>query len=352
MTQAMVSKSDSDYMAMAIDLAKKGRYTTRPNPCVGCVIVKDTNVVGSGYHKKAGGPHAEVLALKQAKEYAKGATAYVTLEPCSHYGRTPPCAKALIEAGVSRVVVASLDPNPKVAGKGVAMLTQMGIEVTVGVLQAQAQALNVGFFKAMMSGLPYVRLKMAVSLDGRVAMQNGESKWITGQESRQDVQRLRAMSAAIITGSGTIIADNPRMTVRIPIDDLTTAQLAPTKLVVMDRSNVLAPYDYQALDDDTLFWHEDIGSLLQALVNDYECYDVLVESGSSLASAFLVGGWIDELIIYQAPCLLGATARPMFCGGLDHLCERLSYALVTVQKIGNDVRLTLRPQSLADEGRA
>ncbi|MDO4427813.1 MAG: bifunctional diaminohydroxyphosphoribosylaminopyrimidine deaminase/5-amino-6-(5-phosphoribosylamino)uracil reductase RibD, partial [Moraxella sp.] len=233
---------DERFMTMAINEAKQGIYTTRPNPCVGCVLVKDGQILGKGFHPKAGQPHAEIFALNNAKEQGfdvAGASAYVTLEPCSHFGCTPPCASALIQNGVSRVVIANLDPNPKVAGKGVAMLMDAGIIVSVGVCETDAKELNKGFLKAMAVGMPFVRLKLGTSLDGRVAMASGESKWITGETSRADVQRLRAMSGAIVTGSGTILADNPSLNVRTDIDGTPPTQIPPPKIVVVDRSGKL-----------------------------------------------------------------------------------------------------------------
>ncbi len=206
--------NDYVYMARAIQLAQQGLYTTHPNPRVGCVLVKNGQIIAEGFHARAGQGHAEVVALRQAGQEAEGATAYVTLEPCAHFGRTPPCANALVDAKVARVVMASLDSNPLVAGKGKAILENAGISTTVGVLEHEAKALNQGFFRRMQGGLPYVRLKTAASLDGRTAMQSGESKWITGSDARRDVQKLRAQSGAIITGIGTVLADNPSLTVR------------------------------------------------------------------------------------------------------------------------------------------
>lgn len=336
-----VLTQDEHFMAQAIDCAKQGLYSTRPNPCVGCVIVKDGAVVGKGFHPKAGEPHAEVFALRQAKNNTQGATAYVTLEPCSHYGRTPPCALALIQAGIKRVVIAGLDPNPKVAGQGVAMLEEAGIEVDIGILKAQAQTLNLGFLKAMITARPYVRLKIAASLDGRTAMANGQSKWITGQEARLDVQYLRARSGAIVTGSGTIIADNPALTVRL--DDFLLPQ---PKVVVMDRRHRLKSDDeYQVLARfDTLLWRDGIDDLLSLLVRDYQCYDVLVEAGGELATAFLLAGAVDELVIYQAPCLLGKTAKPMFMAVFEQLSDRLSFELQSVTQLGVDIKLVFTPK--------
>lgn len=341
--------NDEIFMAMAIQLAKQGEFTTRPNPCVGCVIVKDGAVIGKGFHPKAGLPHAEIFALNDAKERGvsvQGATAYVILEPCSHFGRTPPCADALIKSGISRVVVAGLDPNPNVAGQGIAMLINSGVAVSVGVCQSEAQSLNQGFLKAMSTGLPYVRLKMGISLDGRIAMASGESKWITSETSRADVQRLRAKSGAIITGSGTIIADNPSLTVRLPVVELTnigTIPIVQPKIVVVDRTGKTANGDYQVFkDNNTLIWQEDLPSLLKTLVAHHQCYDVLVEAGATLATSFLQEGLVDEFIIYQAPCLLGNRAKPMFDGSFDKICEQLRFSLVSHETIGDDIKLVFQ----------
>jgi diaminohydroxyphosphoribosylaminopyrimidine deaminase/5-amino-6-(5-phosphoribosylamino)uracil reductase len=230
------------YMQRAIALAKQGLYSTRPNPSVGCVLVNNQQIVGEGYTAPYGGSHAEVYALRQAGTQAHGATAYVTLEPCAHYGRTPPCANALVNAGVSRVVMASLDPNPLVAGKGQSILQAAGIDTLVGVLEQQARALNKGFLQVMAGGRPYVRLKMAASLDGRTAMASGESKWITGAEARLDVQHWRALSGAVITGINTVLADDPALTVRQLPDDYSgenhsIEKVAQPLRVVLDRQS-------------------------------------------------------------------------------------------------------------------
>ena len=299
---------DRYFMMLAIEQAKLGLYTTRPNPAVGCVIVQAEKVVGQGFHPKAGEPHAEVFALKEAGVRAVGATAYVTLEPCSHTGRTPPCALGLINAGVKRVVIAGLDPNPQVAGRGVKLLEQAGIQVTVGVLTEQAEALNRGFLKAMRTQMPYVRLKIATSLDGRTAMASGESKWITSAAAREDVQKLRAQSGAIITGSETVIADNPQLNIRSNQLGVAPEQVPAPKVVVLDRRQRLEhslQSDYQLCRrPDTSYWREDnLTALLKKLVSDYQCYDVLVEAGASVAGSFLSQQLVDELIVYQAPCL-------------------------------------------------
>ncbi|OAU96408.1 bifunctional diaminohydroxyphosphoribosylaminopyrimidine deaminase/5-amino-6-(5-phosphoribosylamino)uracil reductase RibD [Moraxella catarrhalis] len=344
MTDKPFTQQDIYYMQLAIAEAKKGIYTTRPNPAVGCVLVKDGMVIGQGYHPKAGQPHAEIFALADAKAQGfdtKGATAYVTLEPCSHTGRTPPCADALIAADLERVVIASLDTNPKVAGNGVKKLQNSGIEVLVGVCDQQAAGLNLGFLKAMRTGLPYVRLKTASSLDGRTAMASGESKWITGSEAREDVQRLRARSAAIITGSGTIMADDPAMTVRSKQLGVDLKMIPKPKVIIVDRRGRLSALDnYQVLNhEDTLIWRDDLLSLLQTLVSQYACYDVLIEAGSELSGAFITEGLVDELIVYQAPCILGQDARPMFACQLDQLAQQHRFELHSVDKIGNDIRL-------------
>jgi len=337
---------DSYYMSLAIESARQGLFTTRPNPAVGCVIVKDGKIIGRGFHPKAGQPHAEVFALREAGEQAIGACAYVTLEPCSHTGRTPPCAAALIKAQVARVVVAGLDPNPSVAGRGIAMLQAAGIEVVTGVMQSQAEALNTGFLKAMRSGLPYMRLKIATSLDGRTAMASGESKWITGSAARTDVQRLRARSAAIITGSETVIADNPSLNVRSNQLGVAVEQIPQPKIVVLDRrSRLHTETDYTVCHyPETLFWREDdLLALLKMLVSEYQCYDVLVEAGAKVAGSFIAAGLVDELVVYQAPCILGSTARPMVDLALTQLATQQRYHCQSHEAVGNDLKLVFTP---------
>ncbi|ERL56527.1 bifunctional diaminohydroxyphosphoribosylaminopyrimidine deaminase/5-amino-6-(5-phosphoribosylamino)uracil reductase RibD [Psychrobacter aquaticus] len=339
---------DRYFMMLAIEQAKQGLYTTRPNPAVGCVIVQADKVVGQGFHPKAGEPHAEVFALREAGARAVGATAYVTLEPCSHTGRTPPCALAIIAAGVKRVVIAGLDPNPQVAGRGVKLLEQSGIEVTLGVLTAQAEALNHGFLTAMRTQMPYVRLKIATSLDGRTAMASGESKWITSAAARADVQILRAQSGAIITGSETVIADNPQLNVRSNQLGVSPEQVPTPMVVVLDRRQRLThspQSDYQLCRrPDTVYWRtDDLTTLLKTLVSDYQCYDVLVEAGASVAGSFLSQQLVDELIVYQAPCLLGAQARPMVEFNPLSLAQQLRFNVDSHEQIGSDLKLTLLP---------
>ena len=339
---------DRYFMMLAIEQAKRGLYTTRPNPAVGCVIVQADELVGRGFHPKAGQPHAEIFALKDAGARAMGATAYVTLEPCSHTGRTPPCARALIEVGVKRVVIAGLDPNPQVAGRGVKLLEEAGIAVTVGVLTAQAEALNKGFLKAMRSQMPYVRLKIATSLDGRTAMASGESKWITGTAAREDVQKLRAQSGAIITGSETVTVDNPQLNVRSSQLGVAPEQVPTPKIVILDRRGRLK-YDLQSdyqlcTQADTLYWREkSLIELLKILVRDYQCYEVLVEAGASVAGSFLQQQLVDELIVYQAPCLLGTQARPMVAINPLSLAQQLRFDIQRHEQLGSDLKLTLLP---------
>ncbi|MGM8889681.1 bifunctional diaminohydroxyphosphoribosylaminopyrimidine deaminase/5-amino-6-(5-phosphoribosylamino)uracil reductase RibD [Psychrobacter sp. 1Y1] len=339
---------DRYFMMLAIEQAKRGLYTTRPNPAVGCVIVQAEQIVGQGFHPKAGEPHAEVFALKEAGTQAAGATAYVTLEPCSHTGRTPPCALALVAAKVKRVVIAGLDPNPQVAGRGVKLLEQAGIEVTVGVLTEQAEALNRGFLKAMRTKMPYVRLKIATSLDGRTAMASGESKWITSTAAREDVQKLRAQSGAIITGSETVITDNSQLNVRSEQLGMPPEKIPNPKIVILDRRQRLKhslQSDYQLCrHPDTIYWHEDdLSTLLAKLVNEHQCYDVLVEAGASVAGSFLSQQLVDELIVYQAPCLLGRQARPMVDFNPMSLAQQLRFDIEDYQQLGPDLKLTLLP---------
>jgi len=339
---------DRYFMMLAIEQAKRGLYTTRPNPAVGCVIVQAEQIVGQGFHPKAGESHAEVFALKEASTQAAGATAYVTLEPCSHTGRTPPCALALVAANVKRVVIAGLDPNPQVAGRGVKLLEQAGIEVTVGVLRERAEALNRGFLKAMRTQMPYVRLKIATSLDGRTAMASGESKWITSTAAREDVQKLRAQSGAIITGSETVIADNPQLNVRSEQLGIPPKKVPTPKIVILDRRQRLKhslQSEYQLCrHPDTIYWHEgNLSALLAKLVSEHQCYDVLVEAGASVAGSFLGQQLVDELIVYQAPCLLGNEARPMVNFNPISLAQQLRFDIKSHEQLDPDLKLTLLP---------
>ncbi|WP_336153550.1 bifunctional diaminohydroxyphosphoribosylaminopyrimidine deaminase/5-amino-6-(5-phosphoribosylamino)uracil reductase RibD [Acinetobacter pittii] len=352
-------KQDQYWMQQAIELAKRGLYSTKPNPNVGCVIVKDDQLIGQGFHPKAGQPHAEVFALREAGEHAQGATAYVTLEPCAHYGRTPPCAEALVKAQVKKVVVACPDPNPLVAGKGVQILENAGIEVEVGICEDLASKLNQGFLKAMSTGLPYVRLKVASSLDGRTAMASGESKWITGSAARQDIQHWRAISGAVITGIETVIADDCQLNVR-SLNNFDIETVAQSKRVVLDRQGrlplnakilenpetvmVMGPYRQELADLGVIPLEiQPLKMLLQTLSKQHQIYDVLVEAGATLSTAFLQEGLVDELISYIAPTLLGKSARAMFNAEFEYMAEQLRFTLLDVTKIDQDIRLRLIP---------
>ncbi len=363
-----MTRDDHQFMTRAIRLARRGFYTTDPNPRVGCVLVKEGVIVGEGYHHRAGEPHAERNALAAAGAKAKGTTAYVTLEPCCHHGRTPPCSDAFIEAGVSRVVAAMYDPNPKVAGEGKRLLEQSGIEVEMGLLEADARALNPGFIKRQLEGLPYVRCKLAMSLDGRTAMASGESKWITGPEARQDVHRLRARSSAIITGIGTVLADDPSMNVRL--DD--AVEVRQPMRVVLDSRLRMPPQAKMLMPGETMVVccpdadrdkqtrleqggaevvrldgcgdRIDLKALLQLLA-DHEVNEVLIESGSVLAGAFITAGLVDELVVYIAPHLMGAGAKGLVeLPGLERMQDRMGLDIVDVRKIGSDLRIIARPQ--------
>ena len=367
---------DRRHMARALRLAERGRYTTDPNPRVGCVIVRNGEVVGEGWHRKAGEPHAERLALAAAADRARGATAYVTLEPCSHHGRTPPCAEALVEAEVGRVVVAMKDPNPLVAGQGITRLRDAGIDTEVGLLAADAEALNCGFLQRMRHRRPYVRCKLAMSLDGRTATASGESQWITGTAARRDVQRLRAGSSAILTGIETVLADDPSMNVRLAAADLPGVEshdylrqplrvVLDTRLRMLPRARMLtlpgetlivcgegAPADTEAelratgaevLRLPQMGGRIDLQRLLAALAAR-AVNEVLVESGPTLAGAMLQLGLVDELIVYQAPHLMGHAARELVrLPGLDRMADRLSFDYVDVRRVGADLRLSLCP---------
>jgi diaminohydroxyphosphoribosylaminopyrimidine deaminase/5-amino-6-(5-phosphoribosylamino)uracil reductase len=350
-------------MANALRLAEQGLYTTTPNPRVGCVIVKDGAVIGEGWHVRAGEPHAEVHALCAAGERARGATAYVTLEPCSHHGRTPPCANALIDAGVARVVAAMRDPNPQVAGRGLELLTLAGISAQVGLLENEARELNIGFISRMTRGRPWVRLKTASSLDGKTALLNGESKWITGAAARADVQRWRARACVILTGSGTVLADDPQMNVR----DIETAR-QPLKVIVDSRLRTppdakilhggafiacaaadparraaLEAVAAQILELPGAGGRVDLVALMQEFGRQ-GINEVHVEAGATLNGALLAAGLVDEWIAYMAPVALGHAARGLFnLPELTEMAGRQHFSLLDTTMLGGDLRLLLRP---------
>ena len=341
------------YMSRAITLPDKRPYTTRPNTKACCVIVSEQQIIGEGYHYQAGQPHAEVFALKQAAaqhpDKLVGATAYVTLEPCSHYGRTPPCADALIQAGIAEVVIAVTDPNPKVAGGGIAKLQQAGIHVITGISQERAYALNRGFFQVMSGGLPFVRLKIASSLDGGIAMASGQSKWITSETARADVQRLRAQAGAIITGSETVLQDQPSLNVRQIDDGIPLSDIPQPLLVVLDRRHRIKTtdiwYQNQQQQRPIILMQEanlSLTALLEQLKTDYHIHDILIEAGAQVAGSFLQAGLVDELIVYQAPCILGHTARSMIHFPATRIEQQLTTTLVSHETVGNDLKLTYR----------
>jgi diaminohydroxyphosphoribosylaminopyrimidine deaminase/5-amino-6-(5-phosphoribosylamino)uracil reductase len=369
-----MSAADQQHMARALELARKGLYSTHPNPRVGCVIVRDGKVVGEGWHAKAGEPHAEVHALRQAGDKARGATAYVTLEPCSHHGRTPPCADALVTAGVARVVAAMQDPNPDVSGRGLLRLMHAGIAVHSGVLEAEARALNAGFIKRMEHGLPFVRVKLAMSLDGRTAMANGESQWITGPEARAAVQRLRARASAIITGADTVLTDQARLTVRAEELGLNAELTAlaidrpPLRVLVDGRLRVpLAAPFFQAgpalvatcaaaaardrfLEDGHELLavpgsngHVDLRRLLMELAGR-GANEVLVEAGPKLAGAFARAGLVDEYQLFVAPKFLGSSARPLLDWPLARMAEAQELEIREMRAVGSDWRIIAVPR--------
>ena len=356
------AEDDIRYMAQALRLARLGLNTTTPNPRVGCVLVRDGQVIAEGWHQRAGEAHAEADALKRAGESARGATAYVTLEPCSHHGRTPPCADALIAAGVARVVCASEDPNPQVSGKGIARLQDAGIAVRSGVLASEAIELNAGFFSRMQRGRPRVVCKMAISLDGRTAMASGESKWITGDAARADVQRLRARSCAVVTGAGTVLADDPRLDVREasrqPLRVVVDSALR-TPAVARVLSQPGAALLAYVTDPDVkavalqaagaMLMHlpgedgrVDLHALLAALA-ERGCNEVLLESGATLAGAFAQAGLIDEYKFYMAPVLLGSSARPLLELPFTQMAERMALRITAIEAVGDDWRISALP---------
>jgi diaminohydroxyphosphoribosylaminopyrimidine deaminase/5-amino-6-(5-phosphoribosylamino)uracil reductase len=356
--------SPTEIMQRALRLAAKGMYSTDPNPRVGCVLVKDGAIVGEGWHRRAGGAHAEINALAAAGENASGCTAFVTLEPCNHSGKTAPCTDALIAAGVSKVVAAMVDPNPLVAGKGLQALQQQGIETETGLLEAQAMQLNPGFIKRMQQGRPFVRLKMAMSLDGRTAMSSGESKWITGAAARHDVQRYRARSSAILTGIGTVLQDDPQMDVRVTAEDLGLEDKINQPLRVVLDSQARMPADARMLSTAGEVLHitaQDVPSTLSChsaqvavqnnaldlqqilkLLAEREVNELHVECGATLAGSFLSQGLVDELVLYMAPHIMGDAAKGLFAlPGLEKMQDRIDCQLKDVRMVGGDVRMII-----------
>jgi len=368
----LTNYNDQQLMQRAIELARQGLYTTTPNPRVGCVIVRDGEIIAEGYHQRAGEGHAEVNALARIGGDATGATCYVTLEPCSHTGRTGPCAEALVKANPMKVVIGMVDPNPQVAGRGIKMLQDAGIEVVTGVLEHECKQLNLGFLKRMQKGLPYVRLKLAMSLDGRTAMASGESQWITGAEARKDVQCWRGQSCAVVTGMGTWKHDNPQLTVRdlsAETNFIATIKRQPTR-VLLDSSGkadlssqffnstsngVVAPVWWctavsveQELPADITHYQIasesngiDLATLLHKLA-DTGHNEVLFECGANLAASLIEQALVDELIVYIAPKLMGQSARPLAALNIEKMADSINLKLLSVKQVGEDIRLVYR----------
>ncbi|VFP80280.1 bifunctional diaminohydroxyphosphoribosylaminopyrimidine deaminase/5-amino-6-(5-phosphoribosylamino)uracil reductase RibD [Candidatus Erwinia haradaeae] len=368
--------SNQSYMARALELAYRGRFTTSPNPNVGCVLVRDGHIVGEGYHLRAGELHAEICALRMAGEKSRGSTAYITLEPCSYYGRTPPCCDALVAAGVRYVFIAMQDPNPRVAGRGVECLKKAGIGVNHGLMMSASEALNRGFLKRMRSGFPWIQLKMGSSLDGRTAMSDGESQWITSAEARRDVQRLRAQSSAILSTSATILADNPSLTVRYNQLDNAIREIYPEDLlrqpirIIIDSQNRITQA-HKVINQPGETWlmrhicdkkkwpdnvkqfnipyhngHLDLTSML-IFFGQKEINSILVEAGSQFSGALLKAKAVDELIIYFAPKLIGDTGRGLCqISGIETLNDVFVLTFTDIIPIGPDVRLTLQPSNI------
>ena len=371
----MSDVADIQYMQQAINLAKLGRFTTSPNPNVGCVIVKNNQVIGQGYHQKAGQGHAEVNALKQAGDNANGATAYVTLEPCSHYGRTPPCADGLITACISRVVVAMMDPIPLVAGRGIEKLQCAGIQVDSGVLEQQANALNPGFIKRMQTNLPFVTVKLGVSLDGRTALENGVSQWITASDARVDVQQFRAQHCAILTGSGTVLKDNPSLNLRWQElgsvrDVINESQLRqPIRVVIDSHNQVLPSHKMIGIESpiilirrqrDLLTWPSHVEQLMIDGDGQFDLYQVLellaqrginaiwVEAGAKLCGALLSQQLVDRLVIYQAPKIIGDLGKGLFhLPTVENMEQVIDLSIDDLRMVGRDIRVMATPTYLS-----
>ncbi|MDC0598596.1 bifunctional diaminohydroxyphosphoribosylaminopyrimidine deaminase/5-amino-6-(5-phosphoribosylamino)uracil reductase RibD [Gammaproteobacteria bacterium] len=356
--------SDISYMQRCIALAKKGQGIIKSGALVGCVIVKNDEVIAEGWYQTFGQAHAEINALNSAGEKAGGATLYVSLEPCAHWGKTGPCCEAIIAAGIVRVVFGMLDPNPKVKGKGLEKIKAAGIDVSGPVLESECAELNPGFVKRMTAGLPFLRCKLAMSLDGRTAMSSGESKWITGKEAREDVQKLRAASSALITGVETILIDDPSLNVRMagsessqPLRVIVDSQLRTpqhAKSLQVPGEILLAT----ALENRAMEYSSpqvqiksfpdqnnqvNLPALMEYLAQEYECNEVLLESGPTLAGAMLKAGLIDEIITYIAPTLLGSTARPLFnLPGMENMSEQIGLEIIDVAIVGKDCRMRTR----------
>jgi diaminohydroxyphosphoribosylaminopyrimidine deaminase / 5-amino-6-(5-phosphoribosylamino)uracil reductase len=368
----MITDFDRFAMNRALVLAARGLETTHPNPRVGCVIAQGTKIIGEGWHERAGEAHAEVAALaavRAAGMQPTGTTVYVTLEPCNHYGRTPPCVEALVSAGVARVVFAVEDPNPQVSGQGAEALRTAGIAVESGLMESEAVDLNIGYMKRMMYGRPWVRLKLAMSLDGRTALSNGASQWITGEAARNDVQHWRARSSAVMTGVGTVLADDPRLNVRLPPEKPENEPLQPLRVVLDTRLRTPADSRLFATGGEVLILTEDatrgaafaeMGVSVEAIpaidgrldlaavierLGELEVNEVLVEAGPTLSGELLRQGLVDELLLYVAPKLLGPQGMPLVdLPELGDLQDALGFTVAGVQRLEDDLRLRLRPR--------
>ena len=369
----MFTTSDHIYMTRALQLAEQGLISTMPNPRVGCVIVKDGVIIGEGAHLKAGEPHAEVFAIMQAGSQTKGATAYVTLEPCSHTGRTPPCADALVKAGITKVIAAIQDPNPLVAGNGLAYLQGHHIEVASGLMEPQAKALNPGFISRMTRKTPYVRCKIASSLDGKTALSNGESQWITSEHARLDVQHWRAQSCAILTGIGTVLSDNPSMTVRCLSNNTEYTGRQPLRVIVDSQLRISAQAKILQGGNTLIAFAQDVNNkasellatgaellcipeadnlspnkvCLKTLLSHLahmQINEVLVEGGEGLNGALLAQNLIDELLLYYAPKLMGSSAKGLFAmPSFTHMNQAIALDIIELRQIGCDIRLRAKP---------
>lgn len=361
--QSIFSSADYAFMAEAIRLAEKGLYTTSPNPRVGCVIVKNHQIIGRGWHEKAGQPHAEINALKQAIHEVKGSTVYVTLEPCCHYGRTPPCTNALINAGIAKLIIAMQDPNPLVAGKGIQQLRAAGIEVQHGLLEAQANQLNIGFVSRMTRQRPWITVKIASSLDGKIALANGDSQWITGEAARTDVHRLRARSCAILTGINTVKQDDPELSVRyiqttrqplrVILDnrlEITPNAKALQKAGVLIFTTLQDSGKVQSLTEkgaQVIVLPSPTGKLdlveVMSKLAEFELNEILVEAGSTLNGALIESRLVDEIIIYCAPILLGNSSQSMLnLPELTSLSQKWKLEITAISKVGCDIKITAR----------
>ena len=333
-----------EHMYRCIELAKNGIHTCKPNPRVGCVIVKDEKIIREGWHKKTGGDHAEIMALKNCEVNPEGSVVFISLEPCTHKGRTAPCIEALIDAKVSKVIFSSLDPNPKVSGKSIDILSAAGIEVSHGLLEEESSELNIGFFQRMKRNRPFIRSKIGSSLDGKIALSNGESKWITSAESREDVQNLRARSCAMMTSNQTVLLDDPSLNVRInnfSDDD------QPLRVVIDSTMQCTGNEKIFQLPGETMIHSKRVDEALFEHLASIEINNVLVEAGPRMNGALLELNLIDELIIYMAPCILGPDAIDMFDSPvIKKLSDRYSFAIKDLTSIGPDMKITLRKENV------